>query len=386
MPFGVPTFGSVALFTAVAAGCGWLLTALVRRYALRRQVLDVPNVRSLHERPIPRGGGLSVVLVALSGVGLAALGGLLSRDTAIALAGGGAAVALIGWIDDHRHTSYLVRLAVQFAAAGWALYWLGGYTRLELGAGSLYLGGLGSVLALVGIVWSSNLYNFMDGIDGLATMEAVFVGAVGGLFLFSGGKFGLAIVSLLISAASLGFLYWNWAPARIFMGDVGSGFLGYIFVVLALSSDKAGGPSLLIWMLLLGVFATDATVTLLRRVARGEPWSHAHCSHAYQRLIHAGWGHGKVSLAAAGTNLLLAAAAAVALMQPRLLGAMAATGFAFLLLLYVMIERLAPMVPTPTVPTADDEEHVGGDPTTYEAGFPRPFASPDADGGARALG
>jgi Fuc2NAc and GlcNAc transferase len=331
------------LALGAAAVAAWLLTAAVRRFALAHAVLDVPNQRSAHRVPTPRGGGLAIAAVSLGGTIAAGIGGLVPGRVALALVGGGALVAVVGWLDDRRGLSVAARATAHAAAAAWAVACLRGLPVLDVGAGSLSLGPLGALAALIGIVWGINLYNFMDGIDGLAGGEAVLVGAAGGGLLLLDGAAGLAFVSFLLAAASAGFLVWNWSPARLFMGDVGSGLLGYLFAVLALASERSGAVPALVWVLLLGVFVFDATVTLLRRAVRGERWYAAHASHAYQRAVRAGRTHARVTTAVLGLGLVLAALATLAVGRPAALPLSLLTGAAVLTTAYVGVERHLPM-------------------------------------------
>lgn len=328
-----------------AALASWALTGAVRRYAEAR-LMDLPNARSSHAVPTPRGGGLAIALVALAGIALLGAVGVLPWRTAGALAGGGALIAGIGWVDDHQHVAAPVRAGVHLLAAAWALWLLGGLPGVTLGAVELRLGMAGSVLGALGIFWILNLYNFMDGIDGLAGGEAVTVGVFGGALLLAAGSPGLAAAAFVVAAAGAGFLAWNWHPARIFMGDVGSGMLGYLFAVLAVASERAGAVPLVAWMILLGVFVVDATVTLLRRALRGEKVYAAHRSHAYQRAVQAGWSHARVSGAVLAVNVVLAGLAAWGSLHPRFLVAAAAAGLALLAALYLAVERANPFPPT----------------------------------------
>jgi Fuc2NAc and GlcNAc transferase len=329
-------------FIVGAAILSWLLASRVRLYALDR-LLDIPNERSSHSTPTPRGGGLAIAVTVLGGVILAAARHWISWDLAIALSGGGAMIAAVGWIDDHRSLSALTRFAVQFLSAGWAMYWLGGLPSLNVGMGVVNLGIVGTVLGVIGIVWAINLYNFVDGIDGLAAGEAISTGVIGGLILLAMGQYGLAMVALLIAAASAGFLPLNWAPAKLFMGDVGSGMLGYLFAVLSIASENAGAVPLLMWVLLLGAFVFDATVTLCRRVMHGERWYHAHHSHAYQRMVQAGRSHAMVSSMILLINLALAVLAIVAWLRPTFFLISIAVGALLLTIIYLSVERIRPM-------------------------------------------
>jgi Fuc2NAc and GlcNAc transferase len=334
----VDTGATLGGFAIAAFALAWAITGLVRRYALARSVVDVPNHRSSHSEPTPRGGGLAIAIATLAGGG--ALGALeiVPRGLALAFVGGGALIATVGWLDDHHPLRARVRLVVL-----WAVGWIGAPRTVDLGVGSIPLGPFGGVLAVLGIVWFTNLFNFMDGIDGLAGGEAVIVGLAAGALLLMRGAQGPAGLAFLIAGASAGFLVWNWAPARIFMGDVGSGLLGFHFAVLAVAADGAGAVPLLAWIVLCGVFVFDATVTLVRRALRGERLQDAHRSHAYQRVLAVGWGHARVSGAVLMLDLVLALLALTAVQVPRLLPLCFAAGAAVLMAVYLRIERATPM-------------------------------------------
>ena len=291
------------------------LTGTVHTYALRRSLLDIPNDRSSHSVPTPRGGGVAIAVTLAVGMAVLGLIGLVPAKLVWALLGGGILVAGIGWWDDHRHVPPRWRAAVHVLAALWAVYCLGGLAGITLGGTVWHLGWLGSLLAVIAIVWLINLYNFMDGIDGLAGLEAVTTGLGAAALAWWGGAPGLAAAAALVAASCGGFLWWNWPPAKIFMGDVGSGLLGYCFAVLALAGEKSGAVPGVVWLILLAVFAFDATFTLISRVLRGEQWYTAHRSHAYQRGVQLGYSHRRVTATVGGINtfiLLPLAAAAVA--------------------------------------------------------------------------
>lgn len=277
-------------------------TEALRRYALQRELLDIPNARSSHSLPTPRGGGLSVVVCLLLVLPLLVGQGALSWQQGLAFWGTGFAVALVGWLDDHGHVAARWRLLVHFAAAGWGLYWLGGMPDIAFGPWSL-----GSVWVWLPVwvllVWLLNLYNFMDGTDGIAGIEAVTVCLSGALLAWWQLPEPQLALALLLSASVLGFLWWNFPPARIFMGDAGSGFIGIVLGLLAVAAAHQLPELFWAWLILLGAFIVDATVTLLGRLVRQEVVYEAHRSHAYQHLARR-WNHKRVALLYGGINLV----------------------------------------------------------------------------------
>jgi len=279
------------LFVSVAV-TGW-----VRSQALRRQWLDVPNERSSHQAPTPRGGGLGIVVATVCGFVALWGTGVIPGDLCVALLGGGLAVAVTGFRDDRKPLGAGLRLAVHMGAAIWALAWLGGVPPMQVGAGTYDLGLVGNLLGALAIGWTINLFNFMDGIDGLAAGEAVFIASAGAFLSAGAASAAVPAASLVLAAAALGFLGWNWPPARIFMGDVGSGYLGFVIAVLALAAMRHSPVVVFAWLVLGGVFFVDATVTLARRMARGERAHEAHRSHAYQWLARRWGSHRAVTLA-----------------------------------------------------------------------------------------
>jgi len=304
-----------ALLVLIVAVLSLLLTGAVRRYAIARRLLDHPNERSSHVAPTPRGGGVAIVVTFCAGLAWLATTGKLAMEPAIALIGAGSWVALVGFIDDHRHLPAGLRLCAHFIAAAWALYWIGGLAPLPVFGTELQLGWFGHVAAAIFLVWVLNLYNFMDGIDGIAGIEAVTVALGGALIWEITNGSGSVAMPVLLAAASAGFLAWNFPPARIFMGDVGSGFLGLVLSVFAVWSAHEAGRLFWCWVILLGVFIVDSTITLVRRVLRGERFYEAHRSHAYQYASRHFGQHRIVALAAGVINVawLLPIAALVAL-------------------------------------------------------------------------
>ena len=234
-------------------------------------------------------------------------------------------MAAVGFRDDHGHIAARWRLLAHFSAAGWSLFWINGAPPLDVSGGAIDLGWLGIGLCALYLVWLLNLYNFMDGIDGIAGVEAVTVSVcagVLGLWALPASPVTMAPIALgafLLAAAALGFLVWNLPPARIFMGDAGSGFLGLTLGVLSLLSAWQAPVLFWCWVILLGVFVVDATVTLLRRLVRRKKLYEAHRSHAYQFASRKLGTHKPVTVAVAMINFLwlfpLAGAVAIGLIN-----------------------------------------------------------------------
>ena len=293
----------------VAAGISFFITGVVRHYAMARHLMDIPNERSSHSVPTPRGGGVAIVLTFLAALPIFAAIHSFPWAMIVAIIGAGATVAVIGFLDDHGHVAARWRLLGHFAAAIWALLWLGGLPPLDLIGISVDLGWLGHALAVLYLVWLLNLYNFMDGIDGIASVEAICVCLGGALLLamlnLSHSSQALDwFIPLLLAFAVLGFLFWNFPSARIFMGDAGSGFLGISLGVLSLQAALAAPQLLWSWLIMLGVFVVDATWTLLRRLLQGEKVYEAHRSHAYQQASRRFGKHVPITLSVMGINLL----------------------------------------------------------------------------------
>jgi len=279
------------------------LTGFIRLYALRRGLVDTPIPRSSHKRPTPRGGGLSIVVTFIALLVLLYLVTEMPKQVFYALLLGGTLIGGVGFLDDHRHIPGIYRILVHFTAACIAVYILGGFPPLQVGARSIDLGWSGHVLSVVFLVWLTNLFNFMDGIDGIAAMEAIFIAAAAIIISGAESEHYLVLLKAGLVAGCVGFLFWNWPPARIFMGDVGSGFLGITLGTLAIISANLNDLSIWTWLILAGVFVVDATVTLIRRMTNGEKWYAAHRSHAYQRAARRFQSHKRVTLLVSAINV-----------------------------------------------------------------------------------
>jgi Fuc2NAc and GlcNAc transferase len=192
---------------------------------------------------------------------------------------------------------------MQFAAAIWVVMWLGGAPAIPLASQSVQLGLLGVVIGVISIVWMINLFNFMDGIDAIASVETITVSIAAAIILLGAGNASFTYVLLALAAATTGFLIWNWPPAKIFMGDGGSSYIGFALAAVAIATSHGGGINLWSWLILFAVFVVDATVTLVVRMLRRERWYEAHRTHAYQHAARAVGSHLPVSLSTGAINL-----------------------------------------------------------------------------------
>jgi Fuc2NAc and GlcNAc transferase len=281
------------------------LTWLIRRYAIRKNILDIPNQRSSHKIPTPRGGGGAIVMSFLLVVSIMAMTGLVGHGLAYALIGGGLAIAAVGYADDVYQVSTRWRFGIHLLVAIWAVYSLHGFPVVDFGTWKFTLSSWGNILAVIGVVWAINLYNFMDGIDGLAGSEGLFIALAGSIALSILHAPLCALLLLFFASAIAGFTVLNWPPAKIFMGDVGSGFIGYVFAVIAIHTANQHNFTIVFWLMLMSVFICDATFTVLHRALKGERWYAAHRDHAYQNLIAYGASHQRVTLAITLLNVAL---------------------------------------------------------------------------------
>lgn len=273
--------------------------AALRRWAEKREILDHPNERSSHTTPTPSGGGIAIVAATLSGW---LVYNWTSMDywPILPYILGSIVIAVVSWLDDLWTLPTFVRLAIHSACAGLAILSFGYWHTSSVPLFTQFnLGWLGLPLTFLWIVGLTNAYNFMDGVDGIAGLQAVVVGIGWALLGWAGNQPHLSAMGLLIAGASLGFLAHNWSPARIFMGDVGSAFLGYTFAVLPLMTAHVphGDARLaLVGALLLWIFVFDTGFTFLRRASKGENVFAAHRSHLYQRLVISGCSHKHVTM------------------------------------------------------------------------------------------
>ena len=270
-----------------------VLTGLVRSYAIKKSVLDIPNNRSLHSSPTPRGGGLVIVICSIACLIYLYFIGQFKVSTVLAIVPSFCLVALIAWADDHKHIPIVIRVFAYLVSACWLVFFSGIHQNYIL-----------SLFFVFSILWLINLYNFMDGIDGLAALEAITTSAFAAIIFYELNADGLFLFALVVLGSTAGFLFWNWPPAKIFMGDVGSCSLGFIFSIMAILAYQNNVMHISVWLVLLSVFIADTSFTLMKRIVKGEKWYFAHKDHAYQKLIEYGHSHRTVALSITLLNII----------------------------------------------------------------------------------
>ena len=273
------------------------LTYLIKNYMIKKSLVATVNERSSHTVPTPHGGGIAIAITWFIGLFYLFFIGQIENNLFYALLCG-AIISIVSFFDDIYELSPKLRLIIQAFVAVLGLYFLGGFKTLTFGIFDISSLILTNIFAFFMIIWFINLYNFLDGINGYAGSQALFL-ALAGFVLFGGNHF------LVLAVATLGFLYWNWNKAKIFMGDVGSTLLGYNIAIFTIYYANQEATNFWIWIILFGVYWFDATLTLIRRKLNKEKLSQAHKKHAYQRLTQAGWSHYKVTNYSIGLNLIL---------------------------------------------------------------------------------
>ena len=295
----------ITLLSVVLVVASAVITRQLIVNSHRFSKMDIPNERSSHITPTPRGGGIAFVATSLIGFLLLLLNDGLNRTELLALCSAGSIVAIAGHLDDRQKISgATVRLVLHAISAIILIVGVGIPSKLALFDRIVNTGIVGSILGVVYLVWLLNLFNFMDGTDGIAASEAIFV-ALAGAFLnyhvLSDANHSTA--ALVLAASTFGFILYNWSPAKIFMGDVGSGYLGIVVGGLSLIATNQDPDLLWVWIILLAVFVSDATVTLIRRLLRKQKPHVAHRSHAYQHLAIRLNSHAKVALLVLAVNI-----------------------------------------------------------------------------------
>lgn len=331
------------IFILMLFGFSWAFVGIFRWYAIQKGLLDHPSERSSHIAPTPRGAGVIFFIGWLILLAVLHHYGMIGKSQLI-LFSPAAMVGILGFWDDHKDLSATMRFFIQCLAAAMSLMILGE-------GGELIQAWLPYAIPLpvcffalvVAFVWMINLFNFMDGSDGIAATEAIFIFAISGYMLFKLNGYELGVLAWGLVALLAGFLTWNWPVARVFMGDSGSYFLGCTVTIYALVSYKYFDMPLMIWVILTALFWFDATITLLRRILAGEEWRKPHKSHAYQRLIQYGWSHQQVLMGAILVNCVLSALALMAFFDPRLMTFALTLALILVSCLYILVEIAKPM-------------------------------------------
>ncbi len=263
----------------------FILTFLAKFIAKKKSIIDIPNERSSHTIPTPRGGGIAIAISWFFGISVLFYMQMIPKDLYFALLCG-VFVSCISILDDIYSLKAFPRLAVQSVAATLALYFLGGLQKIDLVFFEITNIYVLSILAFIVIIGFVNIYNFIDGIDGYAASEAIFISLAAFILINDN-------LLLILTFAVLGFIPWNWQKAKIFMGDVGSTLLGFTIAILAVYYQNTCQVNIFFWIIISSLFWFDAIVTILRRLKNKEKLQQAHRKHAYQRIVIAGFSHQK---------------------------------------------------------------------------------------------
>jgi Fuc2NAc and GlcNAc transferase len=273
-----------------------ILLKTVYNFLLKKNIIDIPNQRSLHTTPKVRGGGIAILLCYELFVLLFFLFGYITDVLFISQIAGGVILGTVGWIDDRNHVPVITRIFFHLLSAIILLFLFDCYTVINILGINYYVYGFGAVIFVFLTIWMINLYNFMDGIDGIAVsqliMPSIFIIVILGL----NHNYEVSLLSLIMIASSLFFYKYNWPPSKMFMGDVLSGFIGYYFASLTLYINNVLQLSIFIIPVLMSVFIYDATVTLFKRIIKKEKIWEAHNDHYYQEFAKV-YGHKKVTIA-----------------------------------------------------------------------------------------
>jgi len=286
---------NIVLISSIPFFLSLTLTYIIKRIALKHQIVDVPNERSSHDAPTPTGGGLAILISWFLGITFLFFFNWIEKNLYFALLCG-ILLAVVSLIDDIISVPPVIRLAIQFITAILSFYFINGVSSLKILGFEISSVFVLYPVTIVGIVWFINLFNFLDGIDGFASLEAVTIAAV--MLIFSSN-----FINLVLIGSVAGFLYWNWPKAKIFMGDIGSTQLGFILVILGIYFHNQTQFDIIHWIMLTSLFWFDATLTLFRRWKNKEKLSVAHRKHVYQRAVQSGLSHKSTILISFAINL-----------------------------------------------------------------------------------
>lgn len=333
----------LAAISLLTLALSWFALRRLIIFLLQRQIVDTPNERSLHTGVIPRGGGLVIVAAMVIACLLIAI---VSGRIAIfsCFAGLISAWALVSWLDDkhnlpasQRFSAHIGIAVITVLAYGWV-----NYVQISAQMG-IYFGWFGALCTVFGILWFANLYNFMDGIDGLAAAQAIIGSSTIGFWFYYAGDIYFSALCVVIAASSYAFFLHNWRPAKIFMGDVGSITLGASFATLLVLGVTRYNMPVVSFILLFAVFIVDASLTITRRILAGEKFWLAHRTHYYQRLAGAGLGHSNITLGAIGLMSICSIFATLAMVYRDIIGVASVavlTMMFFVLLAIVRYEKI----------------------------------------------
>lgn len=314
----------------------FILTYIIIRVAKKHKILDVPNERSSHSVPTPRGGGLAIVISWFVGLTVLRSLNLIESSLFFALLSG-ILLAIVSLIDDVLSLPPYIRLLTQILTAFISLWFLKGITEVTFAGLSIDSDFILYPIVLIGIVWFINLFNFLDGIDGYASLEAIVIAVA--IYFFTG-----SIINLVLVCSISGFLIWNWPKARIFMGDIGSTQLGFVLVILGIYFHNTSQLSIIYWIMLSSLFWFDATLTLFRRWKNKEKLSVAHRKHAYQRAVQSGLSHQNTILLSLLVNTIIVGFVIIVRKQPGLIVPVFLINILFLWIIVKIIDRRVPFL------------------------------------------
>lgn len=295
----MPALNIYILLLIISGLASFSLTFFLSGLKNRAGMIAIPNKRSLHEKPVPKSGGIAIVITWYAGLTILFLNDFIEKNLYCALMTG-VLISVVSLLDDIYEVKPVLRLLIHFISAVIAFSFLGGLRPLFIPEIHFNYNWIVYPIAIIGIVWFINLFNFMDGVDGYASVEAIFISSV--FFIMSWNP-----ASVLLIVCVSGFLIWNWPKARIFMGDTGSTQLGFVLVISGIYFHNTLEFSILNWIMLTSPFWFDATITLARRWKNNENLSKGHRKHVYQRFVRMGYPHQVVNYILIGLNMLIIA-------------------------------------------------------------------------------
>lgn len=333
----------IAIFLILLCISSCFFVWLYRTYAIKKNILDHPNYRSSHLYPVPRGGGVVFPILWFVVLVFLYFNDFIGKLFLFAFIPPIGLISFISFLDDKYQIAVRYRFLAHIVAALYILFVIGSFSSLDLGIIVIHWYWFGYIFTMLALLWSTNLFNFMDGIDGIAAIEALFVFGVGGYFVWCAGGNDLALMIWAMAAIVLGFLLWNKPPAKIFMGDVGSTVLGFLVALFAIMGEKKYNVPALLWVMLYGVFWFDATVTLIRRLINGDKVYEAHLLHAFHRLSSQNWSHREILLGVIAINIVIVLLSLLAFYFPRYMLTAFSGEVVMLIVIYLLIEKVRPM-------------------------------------------